>query len=360
MSVYIISNRSINRRTKKFYNKGKEKAQPTFRIAKIDDPKKDKLTYKILPDDIPDGYEKVIEQLNQPSSKTNTLKGSAAMFYDLYSDTVCFRNDSKIQNSKKVLLKNDILFFIHGFSTGFKASLNHIKKLHDLYIDNDESPVRHLVYLSWPSRNSKLFTYSGDQEDSRDTGAILARVFRKTQNFFYEAFDVAKKEHCLGRIHMMCHSMGNQVFETFMQTIAKEKYLPIITEVILLHADVQDNIFEPEEPFYYLKDICRRVHMYIHNGDDALRISRFTKNGTKRLGQRGPRNLSVLNDETFVVDVTSNRDSVSLKEGVFDHWGYLEREDEIKDIIQVLRGRSENRIETRTFDPYNRRNYYLL
>ncbi len=358
MSVYIISNRSVNRRSKQFYNKGNEKAQPTFRIAKIDDPKANKLTYSILPDDVPDGYEKVINKLKRPSN-SNNLKGSAAMFYDLYSDTVCFRNETRKNRSKKVILKNDILFFIHGFSTGFQSSLDHIKQLHTLYIDNKESPIRHLVYLSWPSRDSKLFTYSGDQEDSRDTGAILARVFRKTQIFFYEAFDVAKQEHCLGRIHMMCHSMGNQVFETFMQTIANEKYLPVITEVVLLHADVQDDIFEPQEPFYYLKDICRRVHVYIHNGDDALRISRFTKNGTKRLGQRGPRNLSVLNEETFIVDVTNNSDSVSLKEGVFDHWGYLERKEEIEDIISVFRGLSENRISGRKPN-LNKRNYYSL
>lgn len=178
MSVYIISNRSVNKRTKKFYTKGKEKAQPTFRIAKVVDPKADKLTYKMLGDDVPDGYDNVIEKLKDPTIDKK-LKGSASMFYDLYSDTVCFKNDSRKRKSKKVILKNDILFFIHGFSTGFDSSLAHIKQLHKLYIDNEESPVRHLVYLSWPSRDSKLFTYSGDQEDSRDTGAILARVFRK-------------------------------------------------------------------------------------------------------------------------------------------------------------------------------------
>lgn len=359
MSVYIISNRSINEKTNKFNTKGKEKAQPIFRVAKIDNVNAKKLTYTILPDDIPDDYKKVIRLLNN-ESETNDLVGSAAMFYDLYSDTVCFRNEARENKSGKTFLKNDILFFIHGFSTGFKASLSHIKELHKLYIEDANSPIRHLVYLSWPSRDSKLFTYSGDQEDARDTGAILARVFRKTQNFFYEAFDIAKKEHCLGRIHLMCHSMGTLVLETFMQTIAKENYLPIITEVILLHSDVKDNIFEQGEPFYYLKDICRRVHIYIHNGDDALRISRFTKNGTKRLGQRGPRDLSILNDETFVIDVTANSESVSLKEGIFDHWGYLERKEEINDIILVLRGISENRITTRSSDEHNRRNYFLL
>jgi len=359
MSIFIISNRSIDRRTKKFKNNGKEKARPEFRIAKVGGIKSGKLSYTILGDDHPDGYDKVMRKLASPNSRIK-LRGSSQMFYELYSDTICVREETRSKKSETGFLKNDILFFIHGFSTGFEASLEHIQKLKKLYMDDDESPIRHLVYLSWPSRSSKLFTYGGDQEDARDTGAILARVFRKTQNFFYEAFDLAKKEYCLGRIHLMCHSMANQVLETFMQTIAKERYLPIVTEVLLLHADVSDDIFEEGEPFSYLPKISRRVHMYIHNGDDALRISRFTKNGTKRLGQRGPRDLSVLNDETFIVDVTNNKESVSFKEGVVDHWGYLERKEEINDIIQVLRGRRENRIENREVDPQGRRNYFML
>ncbi len=359
MSVYIISNRSVNPRTNRFYVKGKEKAEPTFRIAKVDDPTAEKLTYTMMEDALPPDYQDVIDKLDGETSGKKLL-GSARMFYELYSDMICVRQDVRRTKTEKPVLKNDILFFIHGFSTGFNSSLQHIKDLQRLYVDDEHSSIRHIVYLSWPSRSSKLFTYSGDQEDARDTGAILARVFRKTQNFFYEAFDMAQKEHCLGRIHLMCHSMGNQVLETFMQTIANETYLPIITEVLLLHADVQDDIFEKGQPFYYLQNLCRRVHVYIHNGDDALRISRFTKNGTKRLGQRGPRDLAVLNDETFIVDVTNDNEAITRYEDIIDHWGYLYRPNQIEDIIQVLRGRSEHRIQTREEDQYGRKNYFTI
>lgn len=359
MCVYIISNRSVNPRTNRFYVRGKEKAEPTFRIAKVDDPTADKITYTMMEDALPIDYQDVIKKLDGKKSDKKLL-GSAKMFYELYSDMICVSQDVRRIKTEKPVLKNDILFFIHGFSTGFNSSLQHIKDLHKLYVEDENSSIRHIVYLSWPSRSSKLFTYSGDQEDARDTGAILARVFRKTQNFFYEAFDMAQKEHCLGRIHLMCHSMGNQVLETFMQTIANETYLPIITEVLLLHADVQDDIFEKGKAFSYLSKICRRVHIYIHNGDDALRISRFTKNGTKRLGQRGPRDLSVLNDETFIVDVTNDNEAITKYEDIIDHWGYLYRPNQIQDIINVLRGRSEHRIETREKDKYGRKNYFTI
>lgn len=359
MSVYIISNRSVNPRTNRFYTKGKEKAEPTFRIAKIIDPEADKLNYKMLQDALPSNYDSVINKLDNKDDDKD-LKGSARMFYELYRDTICVRQDVRRTKTKKPVLKNDILFFIHGFSTGFNSSLKHIKDLYRLYVKDENSSINHIVYLSWPSRSSKLFTYAGDQEDARDTGAILARVFRKTQNFFYEAFDVAQKEHCLGRIHLMCHSMGNQVLETFMQTIANETYIPIITEVLLLHADVKDDIFEKGQAFSYLSKICRRVHIYIHNGDDALRISRFTKNGTKRLGQRGPRDLSVLNEETFVVDVTHDNEAITTYENVIDHWGYLYRPKQIEDIVYVLRGKSEHRIDTRVEDIYGRKNYFAI
>lgn len=359
MSVYIISNRSINPRTNRFYVKGKEKAEPTFRIAKIDDPKASKLTYTMMEDALPVNYKNVIDALDDNKPEDN-LRGSSRMFYELYNDTICAIQDVRRTKTEKPVIKNDILFFIHGFSTGFNSSLEHIKDLHRLYVQDEDSPINHIIYLSWPSRSSKLFTYSGDQEDARDTGAILARVFRKTQNFFYEAFDVAQKRHCLGRIHLMCHSMGNQVLETFMQTIANETYLPIVTEILLIHADVQDNVFEEGQPFSYLHKISRRVHIYIHNGDDALRISRFTKNGTKRLGQRGPRELSVLNDETFIVDVSNDNEAITKYEDVIDHWGYLYRPKQIEDIIHVLRGKSEHRIESRMKDEYGRKNYFSI
>ncbi len=360
MGIYIISNRSVDSTGKKFLNNGKEKARPSFRIAKVNNPESKRLSYKILLDNYPEGYKKVVEKLESKEPDKIILAGSESMFYDLYTDTICYKHDLQKEGGKKKIVKNDILFFIHGFSTGFKSSLNHAKKLYELYVKNDQSPIRHIVYLSWPSRNSKLFTYGGDQDDARDTGAILARIFRKTQNFYQELFDLANKEYCLGRIHMMAHSMGCQVLETFMQTIAKEKYLPIISEVLLLHADVQDNIFEKGESFSYLKNISRRVHIYIHNGDDALRISRFTKNGTKRLGQRGPRDISILNDETFIVDVSDNDESVSLYEEIIDHWGYLERDLEIEDIINVLNGKRENFISTRKKDIHGRKNYFLI
>lgn len=345
MSIYLISNREVI--NGKFRDDGKDKALgSSFRIAVCaEDAAKKTMHYEIIPDTDTTGYENVIKALAKQIEPAE-LKGSELMFFDLYNQML----ESKNQRS-------DVLFFIHGFSTSFSDSLEHMYKLKKLYMQGD-SPIKHLVYLSWPTRDSKLLTYWNDQEDSRSTGFMLSRVFIKLHGLFSELFEIHRQQRCGNKIHIAAHSMGNQVLKHMLISLPKDKLVPLFGEILLLHSDVEDNVFEPGEPFTLLEFIGERTHIYINRSDDALRISRTTKNFNKRLGQKGPSNRAVLNSETFIADTSEINDVKNKKDTVIDHWHYLYSPTVTKDIIEVLKGNDEDNIKTHI--PWEKEKQYFI
>lgn len=337
MSIYLISNREVDGNNR-FKTSGKERAQHTFRIARCTlDEDNDKAEYELVKDKADQGYEYVLVSESDDQTDLTNLYGTAHMFYDLYRDMR--------ENTDG---KGDVMFFIHGFATAFEDSLKHIYQLHQLYIAPENSSVKHLIYVSWPSVKSKVLTYWNDQQDALQTGAVLGRIFSKLHGFFTEIFEMKQATRCSHGIHLAAHSMGNQVLSAMLESIPKTRLFPLFDEVVLLHSDVPHDVFEKDEPFTKLETISNRVHIYTHRSDDALRISRFTKNLKQRLGFKGPKNSRDLNDETFVVDTTRTRvDLGEFSEKVVDHWGYLYRNSVVEDVIEVLAGKDERSIPNR-------------
>jgi len=343
MSIYLISNREVV--DNKFRNDGKDTAAgSSFRIAscKLDNTN-ESMKYELLPDVFPAGYERVVKALKDEVS-AKELKGTEYMFYDLYSQML------------KSKSKSDVLFFIHGFANSFEDNLKHMYLLHKHFVGKN-SPIKHLVYLSWPTRNHKVFTYWNDQEDARETGLMLNRLYMKLHGFFKDLFELHKQERCKNRIHLAAHSMGNQVLKAMLESLPKEKLFPLFGEVLLLHSDVENTVFEPVEPFTNLEYLSERTHMYIHHSDDALRISRGTKNFNKRLGHRGPKDRTNLNNETFIVDTSKIRDTEKIKDIIVDHWRYLYSPLTREDILSVLDGKNENDFDRRE---KTESNYFIL
>lgn len=319
----------------KFKNKGKEHALPKFRVAECQVTGEDKpVEYQILENQYPPNYMDVVEALKK-DSKENNFAGTSRMFFDLYSQMF---NDKNKQS--------DVLVFIHGFANSFDDNLIHINSLYNTFIKRNDCPVKHLVYIAWPTRNHKILTYWDDQKDARETGRVLARVYEKLIDFFIEMFKVNRMKNCESKIHLAAHSMGNQVLKSMLQNINGKIY-PLLGEVLLLHSDVENTVFEEGEPFTKLEKLAERTHIYIHRSDDALFISRFSKNFNKRLGKKGPVNPDRLNNETFIVDVSRLRSGESFRERLFDHWGYKESKFQVNDIIEVLKGEDAEEIANR-------------
>lgn len=356
MSIYIISNRAVESprgQRKRFKEDGREHARPTFRIARAWVEKgAEKADYELLRDGFDQDFEKLSKALGQKKASDtapNNMKGSEALFYELYQTMLKSRE-----------IPADVLFFIHGFANAFSDNLAHIARLKELFLDPDSSPTQHLVYVSWPTRSSKLLTYENDQRDARVTGMVLARLYDKLQAFFRAAFLQQHLPYCGHRIHLACHSMGNQVLMHMLENLRSEDLEPFFSEVLLLHSDVPNTVFDPGEPFTRLEMLAERTHVYMHRSDDALWISRFTKNGNKRLGRKGPRDRSVLSQETFLIDVSHLRKDEALRERIADHWGYLESPQEIEDIRALLRGEEAPSIDNRHLRRGESQYYYLV
>lgn len=357
MGIFIISNRHITtvKGKEQFSNDSKQNALPTFRVAecKVSADNK-KITYDIIKDIEDPDYNKIYTALND-KTKIKELGGTEYMFYDLYKT---MSNDTK-PNS-------DVLFFIHGFATSHEDELQHILKLKELYIDSD-SPIENLIYLSWPTSNSYALTYWSDKEDSIVTGQTLARIYVKMNKFFYTMFKKYEQDNCKQKIHIMAHSMGNQVLKQMMGNLNEKYIVPFIGEIILAHADVSSNSFENEQPLTKLHKLGQRTHIYIHKSDDALTISTTTKNFSKRLGKAGPSNVKELSQSTFIVDVTGVKYDKrkrtgflsGLKDNLIDHWGYMTSTQQVNDIIAILKGEDERRVKNRMrHDIYT--NYFYL
>ena len=343
MAIFIISNRETTKNKEgklrfKDARSGRQRASHDFRIAEYDLEDDD---YDIKGDLSDDDYEGVA------NSKSTRLTGTKYMFNKLYKS-----------NLDECVDAGDILFFIHGFNYKFKDNLRDIKKLNDLYL-NDKSGVKHLVYVSWPSRG-RILKYKDDQLDARETGIVLGRLFGKLRRFFIDTFGpYGENDPCNKKIHLAAHSMGNQVLYKMLSALPQRQKFSVFSEVLLLNADAPYDGFEPEMPFTVLQEIGERTTIYMHKSDDALWISDKTKDNSKRLGRSGPKNTENLNEETFVVDTTKVKGRASKREKFIDHWGYLNRRAVIDDVTAVLSGKAYSEIGKRTRHD-DKRNYFSL
>jgi esterase/lipase superfamily enzyme len=325
MTTYIVTNRAI--RGERIAEDGSERAKPTFRIAKVEDARKGK--YTLLPDKSDSDYSNV-------GNAAPELTGSALFFHELYTSAFTPRGTLRAPA--------DILFFIHGFNYDFSDNLEEIAELEQKFV-RAPSRIKHLVYLSWPSRG-RLLQYRDDQQDAQETGRVFARLLEKTRLAYYEMFEQKKLPLCLNRVHLAAHSMGNQVLYYALQQLDAAQRFPLFSEVVLLNADASHRAFEPGQPLRKLEYFCERTHIYTNRSDDALRISRHTKNAERRLGQLGPSNQANLPFETYTVNASDARGGgAGAAERLIDHWGFLRRPTVSADVRAVLEGIDEDDIK---------------
>ena len=361
MSIYLITNRSTSGAS--INDTGKERGLSTFRIAEaqIDESKEklaDKVTFNLI-DDLDDSalYR---HQKGRPAAARDLLTnmqeltGSERLFAELYSQMLASSG------------RADVLFFIHGFANDVESSRKNIYQLYKRYVESQDSPIEHLVYFSWPTVGHMGLTYWNDQEDAENAGLVVSRLFRLLRGFYVDMFELGEEPHCGHRLHLAAHSMGNQVLGHALDAMNKNNLFQMFEEVLLLNADIEHDVFEQGKPFSFLENLTERIHIYIHRSDDALRISRFTKNFNKRLGHRGPKDPSSLPHNAFIVDSTDTAQDIDavkffdeLREKAVDHWGYLYRSKVIEDIRLVLAGVDENGMTTRSLDERSNNLYRL-
>jgi esterase/lipase superfamily enzyme len=247
----------------------------------------------------------------------------------------------------------DLLVLIHGFNVDWASGIETLRSVESRFVKPDGSPIKHLLLFSWPSRAS-LLRYKSDTQDSITSGITLGRCFQLFSEFLMETFGGQQPimPPCGNKIHLLCHSMGNRVLENILIKIMTDgnKYHDVFEEVILAASDVDNNIFENPNAFYFLNNLCRRMHVYCNRNDLALKFSAKYENPLKRLGTDGPSNLNIIPSHVYVIDCTDaafNQDK-SLQSRVIQHSYYDEVPEVSQDIYTILLGTDDEKVSNRT------------
>ena len=241
---------------------------------------------------------------------------------------------------------SNVLFFIHGYKTDLGVALSTIRALHDKYV-RPGSDIQTIITFTWPSRKS-LLLYLDDQHDARISGYALARVYQRLHDFLSELFQTTNARPCQKYIHLMCHSMGNQVLYYMLERLKNQNLSQRETfkQIVLMGADVPYNSFDRDEPFNSLIGLGERVHVYYHRRDLALVASTVTKFRRNRLSRVGFKDSGQVPDDVHEIDITDvpSLDNDSLledllqfdKDELIQHWSYLSNQLVIDDIQRVF------------------------
>jgi esterase/lipase superfamily enzyme len=234
----------------------------------------------------------------------------------------------------------DAIIFIHDFANDFESSIGRAAQLAETYTISREAaapPYKPYVFaFSWPS-NGKVFPpweYASDRNDAALSGLAMARALRRFVDFLNES------ERCKGRLHLVCHSMGNWALRHAvlgLRSLFEGQRLPkLFDNSFLMAADEDEDCFEDENKLKLLPELARRIHVYRSGSDLALEVSDKTKFNMDRVGTDGPRTFSGISNRIVALDCTD----VNFTEmGHGRHQYYRLRPEVIEDVRHVLSGR---------------------
>ncbi len=357
---YLITNRQIDLvdNQEVIHRSGQERAvdnaQISFRFARYtfdEDNLDTEGTVELIPDLLPSDSavetfsgiriptfansapERLSDRGRNPQD-TEDLTGSNQVFMELF-------------RSLKEAKACNVLFFIHGYKTDLSGALGTIRALHEKYVRPDSSDIQTIITFTWPSRKS-LLLYLDDQYDAKISGYALARVYQRLHDFLSELFQTTNARPCQKYIHLMCHSMGNQVLYYMLERLKNQNLSQRETfkQIILVGADVPYNAFDRDEPFNSLISLGERVHVYYHRRDLALVASTVTKFRQNRLGRVGFKTSKEIPDDVHEINITEvHSDDTDTflkdllqfdKDELIQHWSYLSNQLVIDDIQRVF------------------------
>lgn len=221
----------------------------------------------------------------------------------------------------KRLEADQLLFFIHGFSTlpeGAFAQAERLQNLVDaLYqinrrSENRQNPKVAVIPLIWPCDNDigKVRDYFDDQKAADASGTAYMRLLQKFLAWRDENSSLASDNPCLKRVNILAHSMGNRVLRAALQLSAK--YYPqsgltlLFRNVFMVAADVVNESLEPGEEGSMIPPMSRNVVVYYAADDLALRASKVANVGnsvaSRRLGHTGPEHMDKVPRNVYAID----------------------------------------------------------
>lgn len=192
---------------------------------------------------------------------------SESNVFGIYSLTSLAERDFVASTSK-----DDLLIFVHGFNTNFsKATLIAAQIAYDIGFPGK------VMTFSWPSQGEiSVSAYNKDAESAEASVPALVHFLRTVIN--------GSKDGKHRKIHLIAHSMGNEVLMPALRNLELEN--PGITRkafqnVILTAPDVGEGKFASLLPTVI--ETAQNVSFYYSTEDWALGVS-DTINGQNRAG----------------------------------------------------------------------------
>jgi esterase/lipase superfamily enzyme len=338
---YLITNRQVSThkqpgflpagRNEFLRADGREEAQDNLRFGRLNfnPDRKNDFSIELFPDL---SYEELREYNKHARVPAKKELSSFKMFRELYD---------QMKNAPPNTA--DVLVFVHGFKNDLNVAVETVRRLHNLYVVPQDSPVKHIVLFTWPARKNVL-KYRDDAQDAQNSGRALARALLKLRDFFRKDFIRDRKlikPFCNQRMHLLCHSMGNRVLESMMRHLITDfpETTALFNEIVLAGADIDYDCLDDPKPLYRLIDLTERIHIYYHGKDVALGISETTKNAFNRLGRWGVKNSMNLPDDVYQANVSDIGDEKGFMEEALHHWYYIDSPAVVKDITEVFSGR---------------------
>ncbi|MEZ9206512.1 alpha/beta hydrolase [Vibrio splendidus] len=205
--------------------------------------------------------------------------------------------------------KDQILFYIHGFSNQPEPDIfPRTEKLQKLFDQKDENLVQ-VVPVIWPCDNDIgiVKDYWDDQKSADMSAFSLSRAL---EFFMKWRSEQPENDPCLKRINILAHSMGNRVLR---QTLTLwDRYdlangTPLLfRNTILMAPDIVNESLERGHKGQLISQSSRNVSVYYAADDLALRASKISnlknKVASRRLGHSGPEDIRKVQSNVYSID----------------------------------------------------------
>ncbi len=223
---------------------------------------------------------------------------------------------SNFFDALKSLNADQLLFFIHGFSTQPEDAFGQAERLQNLLdalhqVDKTqsiESPKIVVIPLIWPCDNDfgKVRDYFDDQKSADASAFAYMRLMQKFLHWREE--NSTLDDPCFKRVNVLSFSMGNRVLRGTLHLSAK--YYPqnslglLFRNVFMAAADVVNETLETGKTGGIISLVSRNVVVYYAADDLALRASKVANvnNASRRLGHTGPEDIAKAPKNVYAID----------------------------------------------------------
>jgi esterase/lipase superfamily enzyme len=244
----------------------------------------------------------------------------------------------------EMLAKGDALIFVHGYDHKFREAAGRAAQLQQWLAAGGKDMT--MLFFTWPSAGAGVSqrTYADDRKRAETSGLALGRAILKATDFIR---NTPRADRCDGRIHLLCHSMGNWAMRGAVQgmrTFVGNNIPPLFDEVILAAADEDDDTLQETYKVAPILRGCRRLTVYYNHQDLALKASDYAMGNPDRLGRSGPSGRAALSSKVSVVNVSSQIiwEAKGAAAWTADRTGhqYFRNNPRVRqDMVQVLSGR---------------------